>query len=100
MATTAEHNAARNDNDLLPRLIASAEQAGIDNAQQAVEQNRGRIVAAKIDNGQGGQTTLADVHAYAVSSYQPTPRPGADAAKLRDDQIAAAIAAALGDGQP
>lgn len=68
MATSAQHNAARNDNDLLARLVAVAEQQGIESAQTWAETNRGRIVAATI-----GDTTLADVHAYAVASYAPPP---------------------------
>lgn len=88
MATTAQHNAARNDTDLLARLIAAAEKAGVPNAQQWVETNRGALVAADIDG-----STLADVHAYAVATYDPTPRPGEDAAKITDVQLTAAIEA-------
>lgn len=87
MATLAQHIAARNDNDLLARLIAAAEQAGIPNAQQWAEQHRGELVSTQIDG-----TTLADVHAYAVASYTPTPRPGADDTKITDAQVAAAVA--------
>lgn len=90
MATTAQHNAARNDNDLLARLIAAAEKSGVANAQQQVEANRGRLVAADI-----GGTTLADVHAYAVASYEPTPRPGDDATKITDEQLDGAVAILL-----
>lgn len=88
MATTAQHNAARNDNDLLARLIAAAEQADVPNAQQWVEANRGALVAADIDG-----TTLADVHAFAVAEYEPTPRPGENPAILTDAQLSAAVAA-------
>lgn len=88
MATTAQHNAARNDTDLLVRLVAAAEQADVTNAQQWVEANRGLLVAADIDG-----TTLADIHAYAVATYTPTPRPGADDAKITDVQLTAAIEA-------
>ena len=92
MATTAQHNAARNDNDLFARLVAAAEQAGVPNAQQWVESNRGRLVAADI-----GDTTLADVHAFAVASYEPTPRPGENPAIITDAQLTAAIASATDD---
>lgn len=88
MATIAEHMAARNDNDLLQRLVAAAERAGIPSPQAWAEANRGAIVATQI-----GETTLADVHAYAVASYEPTPRPGADASKITDPQVEAAVAA-------
>lgn len=51
MATTAQHIAARNDADLLARFIAAAEQAGIENAQQWAEANRGRLVAQRTITG-------------------------------------------------
>lgn len=86
MATLAEHIAARNDVDLLARFVAAAEVAGIDNPQGWAEQHRGELVAAPIDG-----TTCADVHAYAVATYQPTPRPGANPAAVTDDQIKAAV---------
>lgn len=89
MATLAQHTAARKDDDLLARFIAAAEQLGISNeASLWVEQNRGRLVAVDIAN-----TTVADVHAYAVATYSPTPRPGENPAAVTDDQIRAAIEA-------
>lgn len=88
MATLAQHTAARNDNDLLTRLIAAAEQAGIPNAQQWAEQHRGALVSTQI-----GDTTIADVHAYAVATYNPTPRPGENPAAVTDAQIAQAVQA-------
>lgn len=88
MATLAQHTAARNDNDLLTRLIAAAEQASITNAQQWAEQHRGALVSAQI-----GDTTIADVHAYAVATYEPTPRPGENPAAVTDAQISAAVQA-------
>lgn len=88
MATLAQHIAARNDDDLLQRLIAAAEQAGIPNPQGWAESNRGRLVSVPV-----GDTTLADVHAYAVATYTPTPRPGINPAAVTDEQIAAAIQA-------
>jgi len=92
MATLAQHTAARNDNDLLSRLIAAAEQAGIDSPQAWAEANRGALVAAKID----GDTTVADVHAYAVATYEPTPRPGENPAAVTDAQIIEAVEAVRG----
>ena len=88
MATLAQHTAARNDTDLLTRLIAAAEQAGIPNAQQWAEQHRGALVSARI-----GDTTIADVHAYAAATYEPTPRPGENPAAVTDTQIAEAVQA-------
>lgn len=86
MATLAEHIAARNDADLLARFVAAAEMAGIDNPQGWAEAHRGEIVCAKI-----GDTTVSDVHAYAVATYQPTSRPGANPAAVTDQQIIAAV---------
>ena len=88
MATLAQHTAARNDTDLLTRLIAAAEQAGIPNAQQWAEQHRGALVSTQI-----GDTTIADVHAYAVATHDPTPRPGENPAAVTDAQIAQAVQA-------
>ena len=88
MATLAPPTAARNDDDLLTRLIAAAEQAGIPNAQQWAEQHRGALVSTQI-----GDTTIADVHAYAVATYNPTPRPGENPAAVTDAQIAQAVQA-------
>lgn len=87
MATLAEHIAARNDNDLLARFVAAAEVTGIDNPQGWAEQHRGELVAARVDDDH----SVSDVHAYAVSTYQPTPRPGANPAAVTDDQIKAAV---------
>ena len=89
MATLAEHIAARNDADLLARFVAAAEVAGIDNPQGWAEAHRGELVAARVDNDH----TVSDVHAYAVSTYQPAPRPGANPAAVTDDQIKAAVKA-------
>lgn len=88
MATLNEHITARNDADLLARFVAAAEVAGIDNPQGWAEQHRGELVSAKI-----GDTTCSDVHAYAVATYQPTPRPGANPAAVTDNQIMAAVKA-------
>lgn len=89
MATLAQHTAARTDDDLITRFIAAAEQLGISNqASMWVEQNKGRLVAVDIDG-----TTVSDVHAYAVATYVPTPRPGENPAAVTDDQIKAAIEA-------
>lgn len=87
MATLAEHIAARNDADLLSRFVAAAEVAGVDNPQGWAEAHRGELVAAKVD----GESAVSDVHAYAVATYQPTPRPGANPAAVTDNQIKAAV---------
>lgn len=46
--TTAQHIAARNDEDLRERLVAVAEQQQIPNAAGFVEQNLGRLVSTDI----------------------------------------------------
>lgn len=85
-ATLAQHIAARNDTDLLARVVAAAEQANVPNPQQWAEQHIGSIVAAEL----AGDTSIADVHAYAVS--QMPPRPGLNPAAVTDDQIREAVA--------
>ena len=95
MATIAEHIAARNDLDLLARLVAAAERAGITNPQAWAETHRGALVSTDI-----GDTTVADVHAYAVATYEPTPRPGENPSAVTDDQIEAAVAAVRDAQQP
>jgi hypothetical protein len=88
VATSAQHIEARDDADLAQRLIAIAEQLDIPNAQMWVASNLGRLVATDI-----GETTIADVHAYAVATYVPTPRPGENPAAVTDTQLEAAITA-------
>lgn len=88
MATSAQHIAARNDADLTARLVAVAEQAGVPNASMWVAANAGRLVAVEVEG-----TTLADVHAYAVATYVPTPRPGENPAAVTDTQLHGAIEA-------
>ena len=95
MATLDQHITARRDPDLLARVIAAAEQADVPNPQMWAEANIGRIVSVEI--GQGNDAaTVADVHAYAVATYEPTPRPGENPAAVTDDQVRAAVAAARG----
>lgn len=95
MATLAQHIEARNDDDLLARFVAAAEQNGVPFPQNWVGQNIGSLVAAEI-----GDTTVADVHAYAVASYEPTPRPGADASKVTDSQVISAVEAIWAEQNP
>ena len=59
--TTAQHIAARNDEDLFDRLVATAEQQGIDQAEQFVRMNIGKLVSTKVE----GDNTITTVHAYA-----------------------------------
>lgn len=90
--TTAQHIAARDDQDLKARLIAVAEQAGIPNAASFVEQNLGKLVSIDI-----GGTTLTAVHAYASQVYRDAvaalpPAPGLNPAAVTDAQLTDAVA--------
>lgn len=87
MATLSQHISARNDADLLDRFTAAAEVAGIENPQGWAEAHRGELVAADVADGQN----IADVYAYAVATYAPTPRPGVDSSKVTDDLIVKAV---------
>lgn len=92
--TTAQHIAARNDQDLADRLVAVAEQQQIPNAATFVEQNMGRLVSAPIE----GATTVTAVHAYASQVYQDAvaalpPKPGLNPAAVTDAQLADAVTA-------
>lgn len=86
MANLAQHMEARNDQDLRARFIAGAEQAGIANAASWVDAQMGKLVSVDL-----GETTVADVHAYAVATYEPTPRPGENPAAVTDAFIIVAI---------
>ena len=92
--TTAQHMAARDDVDLVARLVAAAEQAHVDNPEQFVRTNVGRIISTDI----GGGTTITSVHAYADLNYQNAvaalpQKPGLDPAAVTDQQLAQAIQA-------
>jgi hypothetical protein len=92
--TTAQHMAARDDEDLTARLVAVAEQASIPNPASFVKSNIGRLVSTEIDTA----TTLTSVHAYATGQYEIAvaalpPRPGVNPAAVTDTQLAAAVQA-------
>lgn len=91
--TTAQHIAARDDEDLVARLVASAEQAHIPNPDSFVRMNVGKLISADI-----GGTTVTTVHAYASLVYEEAvaalpPKPGLNPAAVTDDQLAQAIQA-------
>lgn len=94
MATLAEHIAARSDTDLLARITAAAEVAGIPAAAHWASTHAGQIVSTGVEG-----TDLATVHAYAVATYEPVPRPGANPAAVTDAQIEAAVAAVHAEQQ-
>lgn len=92
--TTAQHIAARDDQDLVARLIAAAEQAHIDNPETFVRNNIGKLISTEI----GQDTTITTVHAYASliresALAQLPPKPGLDPAAVTDQQLAQAIQA-------
>jgi len=92
MASTAEHLVARSDPDLLQRLIATAEQAGIPSAQSWCEHNLGQLINADV----GAGSTIATVHAYAAAVRQTAvdalpPLPGRDPAAVTDTHLRAAV---------
>lgn len=92
--TTAQHIAARDDEDLRARLLAAAEQAHIDNLDTFVAMNIGRLISTPVD----GDSTITTVHAYAnevrgaaVAALPPSP--GLNPAAVTDVHLAAAIQA-------
>jgi len=92
--TTAQHIAARDDQDLKSRLVAAAEQEHIPNAESWVNQNVGTLISTQIADG----STITAVHAYASTVYQEAvealpPRPGVNPAAVTDTQLAQAIQA-------
>lgn len=97
MATTHQHIAAREDQDLRDRLFAAAEQAGIPSPQEWVDRKLGALLTAQV----AGDQTIVDAHAYADSvrkEYLADERalpPGINPGAVADAHLAAAIAAVL-----
>lgn len=99
MATTTQHINARNDQDLMDRFVAAAEQHGIGGAAQWVQTNMGKLVNTTVEQGQ----SVADVHAYAKETRDryvaATPEPpGRDLGAVTDTHLATAIQAVHGEG--
>lgn len=93
--TTAQHIAAREDEHLVARLIAAAEQAHIPEPATFVRNNIGKLISTKI----GEDTTITTVHAYAshvreAALKQLPPEPGLDPAAITDQQLFQAVSAA------
>lgn len=105
MSTTFQHIAARDDRDLIDRLIAAAEQVGIADARTAVMTALPDLIAKPIEVN-GEETTITTVHAYADSvrrDYLADERalpPGLNPGAVTDDHLAAAISAVLVPGEP
>lgn len=83
--------AASRDDDLLARLVALGATIGL--SQGEVEAARMRLAAAPVDDS---GSTVASVFEYAVASYTPTPRPGADASKVTDAHLLHALKSLAG----
>ena len=101
MATTAQHIAARDDADLIARLVAAAEMADITDADQRVRSNLGSLIAVVVQDGQ----TVADVHAYAadvrrqyLAADQALP-PGQNPGAVTDAHLATAVAMLIATSQ-
>lgn len=80
--------AATRDPDLVSRITALGAARGL--SQSEVEAKLVPIAAAAVDE-QG--STIASAFEFAVANYVPTPAPGADPTRVRDDQIKAALGA-------
>ena len=79
--------AAAQDSDLIERLAAVAAQVGVEgDPRQWAMTHALRLVSEPV-----GDSTVAAVFEYAVATYQPTPRPGADTTKVLDTQLVAAV---------
>lgn len=87
-ASLAAHIAATHDEDLVQRLIAAAQQAGVAQPETWVRANIGRLVAAPVaDDG----STVSSVLEYARAQYHG--RPGENPDWVRDDHLRAAVTA-------
>lgn len=92
--TTAQHIAARDDEDLVARLVAAAEQAHIPEPAQFVRTNIGKIISTPIE----GTSTITTVYAYAAQvradavAQLPLPA-GINPAAVTDAQLTSAISA-------
>ena len=86
MASIADLQAAREDQDLRARFEVAAEAIGLGTGWAA--QQMGRLVAVETAVG-----NPAAAYASAALNYKPTPRPGQNPAAVTDEMIFAAIAA-------
>lgn len=92
MASTAQHIEARSDPDLLARLVATAEQAGIPNASAWTQEHMGALICTPVQDDQ----TIADVRAYAAAVREQAvaalpPAPGFDPAAVTDVHLRTAV---------
>ena len=92
--STAQHMAARDDTDLLARLIAAAEQAHIPEAAAFIRISVGNIISTDIGNG----STITSVYSYSAAARADAVaalplKPGLDPAAVTDTQLSQAIQA-------
>lgn len=79
--------AAAQDGDLIERLAATAAMVGVEgDPRQWAMTHALRLVSEPV-----GDSTVAAVFDYAVATYQPSPRPGADTTRVLDTHLVAAV---------
>lgn len=90
--TTAQHMVARDDKDLVARLIAAAEQAHIPNPKGFVTAQIGKLISTDLGSG----VTLTSVYSYAAAVRADAvaalpPAPGLNPSAVLDSQLSVAI---------
>lgn len=100
MTTTAEHIAARDDQDIQARLIATAEIRGVLNARAWVGQHLAELVSTGVVvNGENTSVTATYAYAAAVrEEYLADERalpPGKNPGAVTDPILLAAVEAVL-----
>ena len=94
-ASFTDISRASRDEDLLDRLISAAAVAGIPQPQVWVQTYARQLAIAPVNEA---GDTVASVYAYAVATYSPTPRPGANPATVTDQFLSAAVAHIIQQG--
>lgn len=87
--TSKSVHLAKNDDDLRGRFVAAAAIEGVPDPEWWVDRNLYALVVQNV--GTGGNDTVASVYQYAVDTYNPTPRPGANMAAVNDSMLAQAV---------
>ena len=96
MPTTTQFIKAKNDLDLINRLVAQAEMLGVESAQQWVQSHLSLLLSEVVESGQ----TIADVYSYARevrdTYIEATPEPpGQNLGAVTDAHMTTAIQAIL-----
>lgn len=102
MATTAQHNAARGNQELLNRLIAAAEMQGVPSAAGWVQMYVGTLISTPLTEA---GDTIASVLDYARAQYENAvaalpPKPGDNPAAVTDEYLALVIQKILTPDEP